>query len=50
MSGELPFTGFSIAVLGVAVGLSWIVALAAAVVLLGVVGLRFATREKRRAT
>ena len=50
MSGELPFTGLSLTILGVAFGLSWIVAIALTVVLVGVVLLRVATRSQRRGT
>lgn len=48
MSGELPHTGFAIAVLGVSIGLSWMIGAAVALILLGVVVMRIASRDERR--
>lgn len=47
MSGELPHTGFAIAILGISIGLSWIIGAAVALILLGVIALRIATRDQR---
>jgi hypothetical protein len=48
MSGELPFTGFGLTILGVTFGLSWLIGLGIMCIVLGVLALRFASRDVRR--